>query len=249
MPAPSKRRTVAAVAIVLLLAGCANGDFNEVRPSLVRDDVHDWIGLDAIAGKPTYLSFFELTDDERQLRDLAYPLIDPPYNRHQWYQIAGEYGAIGSDHRAGFDRTVYASRLFGDRYRSPSARYSQLIDDIRNDSTRLPQFYETASRVLDIDQKRRKALAYVSNLSQREKTNALRRIRENSLIVGMVNGWLTRRVASYRFALERLVIMTPSSQAVDAERAINQLQAQANHYRRVPVRPYGREQSLAFSNN
>ena len=37
----------------------------------------------------------------------------------------------------------------------------------------LPQFFETAARVLDIDQKRRKSLAYVSALSPAERNNAL----------------------------------------------------------------------------
>jgi hypothetical protein len=31
-----------------------------------------------------------------------------------------------------------------------------LIDDIRNDTTRLSQFFETPGRVMDIDQKRQK---------------------------------------------------------------------------------------------
>jgi len=30
-----------AIATLLLLAACANGDFGEVKPSLVRDDIHD----------------------------------------------------------------------------------------------------------------------------------------------------------------------------------------------------------------
>jgi hypothetical protein len=72
-----------AIATLLLLAACANGDFGEVKPSLVRDDIHDWVALDATAGIPGSPSRFELTDDERQLRDLAYPLIEPPYDRQQ----------------------------------------------------------------------------------------------------------------------------------------------------------------------
>ena len=35
---------------------------------------------------------FPLTDEERQLRDLAYPLIEPPYDRQRWYSVLGEYG-------------------------------------------------------------------------------------------------------------------------------------------------------------
>lgn len=234
------------VAALSLMAGCAtNGDFGEVRPSLVRDDVHDWLSLDAIAGRPTSPSGFELTDDERQLRDLAYPLIEQPYDRQQAYSVAGEYGVIGSNHRAEYDRTNYANHLFGARYRSPSARYAQLTDDIRNDSTRLPQFFETAARVLDIDQKRRKSLAYISNLSPGEREQALRRIRENALLVSLVRTKLAQRATGYRFALERLVVMTPSPQAVDAERSLNQLQAQIAHYRARSAPTWGREQSLA----
>src|ERR1041385_287919 len=123
-PLPGWRGCVFALLAMLPLAGCAaNGDFNELRPSLVRDDQHDWLSYDAIAGKHTFASSFEMTDDERQLRDLAYPLIEPPYDRQKWYSVLGEDGLIGSDHRAGFDRSAYASQLFGDRYRSPSARY------------------------------------------------------------------------------------------------------------------------------
>jgi hypothetical protein len=229
----------------LLLGGCAaNGDFGEVKPMLVRDDIHDWLGLDAIAGQPTMPSTFELTDDERQLRDLAYPLIEQPYDRQKPYSIAGEYGAIGGNHRAIYDRTNYANHLFGDRHRSPSSRYAQLIDDVRNDITRLPQFFETATRVLDIDQKRRKSLSFIPGLSAGERENALRRMNENGSLVALVRAHLSQRVTGYRFALGRLVVMTPSSQAVEGERLINQLQAELARYRRRAP-PAGREQSLA----
>jgi len=240
------RRHILLLTACAVLAGCSTqGDFGEVNPSLVREDIHDWLSLDAIAGRPTWPSSFELTDDERQLRDLAYPLIEAPYNRKKWHSVAGEYGVTGADHRTVFDRTAYASHLLGDRYRSPSARYAQLIDDARNDTTRLPQFYETAARVLDVDQKRRKSMNYVSQLSPSERENALRRIRENALLVSLVGSKLTQRASAYRFALERLVIMTPATQAVDAERAINQLQARVAHYRTHPAPGWAREQSLA----
>lgn len=244
--APNWRRSVFAAAFLTLLAGCAaNGDFGEVRPSLVRDDIHDWLGGDVTAGLPGLPSPFEVTDDERQLRDLSYPLIEAPYNRQQWYSVAGEYGAIGSDHGTEFDRSAYAARLMSSRFRSPSARYAQLTDDIRNDVTRIPQFFETAARVLDIDQKRRKSLSYVSSLPPIERDYALRRIRENQLLVSLVQTKLTQRVSAYRFALERLVVMTPYPQAAEVERSINQLQAQIAYYRTHAAPTWVREQSLA----
>jgi hypothetical protein len=239
------RRHVLALVGAALLAGCANGDFQEVRPTLVRDDIHDWVGLDAIAGRATSPSRYQLTDDERTLRDLAYPLIEPPYDRQQWYSIAGEYGLIRYDRRGAFDRTAYSNRLMGSHYRSPSARYARLTDDIRNDATRLPQFFETAARVLDIDAKRRKSLAFVSRLTPDERENALRRMRENAAIVALVHRTLAQRVAGYRFALKRLVIATPSMQAPAVERDLNQLQARIAYYRTHRAPTWVREQSLA----
>jgi hypothetical protein len=214
-----------------LLAGCANGDFQEVRPSLVRDDIHDWVAYDAIAGQGSLPSIFELTDDERLLRDLAYPLIEPPYDRHRWYSVAGEYGLIGVPHGVGFNVAAYSEHLMGARYRSPSARYAQLSDDIKNDAVRLPQFYETATRVADIDRKRRKSLHFIPDLSPAERKNALRRMNENESIVSLVNLRLAQRIASYRFALKRLVVATPSSSVVQVEGALNQLEANVVYYR------------------
>ncbi len=234
---PAWRWRIAAAAALLLLGGCANGDFGEVRPSLVRDDIHDWISREAIAGRPTVPSGFELTDDERQLRDLAYPMIEWPYNRQKEYSVLGEYGVTGGDYRGLYDRTGYATHLLADRYRSPSARYAQLTDDIRNDSTRIGPFFDNAGRVLNIDDKRQRSLAYVSAFSGHERRNALRRIRENQLIVGWVHASLRRRASAYQFALERLVIMTPSPLAVDAERALNELRVKMAQYQRVGPSP------------
>lgn len=228
---------MAAAAALFPLAGCVNGDFGKVNPSLVQDDIHDWISRDAIAGWPTIPSSFELTDDECQLRDLAYPLIEWPYNRQKDYGVLGEYGVIGADHRARYDQTGYATHLISSRYRSQSARHAQLTDDIRNDSTRIGSFCDNAGCVLNIDDKRRQSLAYGSALSEHERSDALRRIRENELIVGWVHASLRRRVSAYQFALGRLVIMTPSPQAVDAERALNELRAKMARYQRVGPPP------------
>jgi hypothetical protein len=231
-----------------LLAGCnttgAGGDFGEVPSIFVRDDTHDWLGSYALAGRSSKPSNFNLTDDERQLRDLAFPLIEPPYDRQQWYSASLEHGEISPGSP---DRAEYSRRLFSERYRSPVAQYAQVTDDIRNDITRLPQFFETATRVCDIDEKRRKSFAYITDMHPKERDNALRRIRENAAIIAAVRAKLSHRIASYRFALERLVVMTPSPQAVEVERALNQLQSQLVYYRAHPAPTWVRETSLAAS--
>jgi uncharacterized protein YukE len=237
-------RPTLALAIVMLLGGCANYDFGEVHPVLVTDGIHDWIGRDSGGPDRVPPSRFEYTDDERALRDLAYPLIEPPYDRQQWYSVAGEYGLYRSNSA---DYRRYFERLQSTWHRSPSSRYSQLMDDVRNDITRLSQFFETAGRVIDIDQKREKSLAYVSGLGKKERVNALRRIRENAHVVAIVRQSLDDRIASYRFALERLVITVPSPQAVEAERSITLLQTHIARYQQ-PAPTWVREPSLASTN-
>jgi hypothetical protein len=241
MQAPIRRRLFLALGALVLLGGCgtSNGDFGEVQPRLVRDDIHDWIGPYASTGS---ISKFDLTDDERQMRDLAYPLVEPPYNRQQWYSIAGEYGVVRPD-RATFDHSTYATRLLASRSHSSAARYAQLSDDIHNDMTCMPQFFETAGRVLDMDAKRQKSLAYVSGLSPTELKNTQARISQNDSIVALVRAKLMQRSASYRFALERLVIQSPSPMAVDIERAITAMNAEIARYRQ-PAPTWEREQNL-----
>ena len=245
---PSALNKVMRQAVVLTgltcLAGCANYDFGEVHPVLVTDGIHDWLGRDSGAPKRVPPSRFEYTDDERALRDLAYPLIEPPFDRQQWYSVAGEYGLYRTN-SANYKK--YSERLESTWSRSPSSRYAQLIDDVRNDITRLSQFFETATRVVDIDQKRQKSMSFVSSLSKKEHENAVRRMRENAHVIAIVQQRLADRVASYHFALERLVIITPSPQAIEAERSVILLQKQIARYQQ-PAPTWVREPSLASTN-
>jgi hypothetical protein len=215
----------AALAGSLLLAACANGDFGRIKPSLVHDDMHAWVGTRAARSAGIAPSNYPLTDDERQLRDLAYPLIEPPYDRQRWYSIVGEYGLTHIFHcGCDFDATAYERVLNSTWYRSATGRYARLNDDIRNDVVRVPAFFSVARRVLDMDRKREKSLAYVSGLTAEELTDAVQRVAENSLVIGWVQQSLVNRAASYRYALERLVIATPTPIAVETERSLTLLQ-------------------------
>jgi hypothetical protein len=233
---------IAAALSSLGACGTATGDFGEMRPTLL-DDIHNWSTPYAGSVKPASALPFELTDDERQLRDLSRPLVAPPYTSQPWYSVLGEIGLV-KPHRQVVTRTTYATQLLASRYHSPSARYAQLMDDVRNDTTRLPEFFETAGRVLDMDEKRQKSLAYVSALSPAERKNAELRVRENASIVASVRERLLQRESSYRYALERLVVATPSPQAVQVERTIDRLQAQIARYQ-SPAPTWAREQNLA----
>lgn len=238
-------RLVLVLAGAAVLAGCTMGDFNEIRPDLVTDGIHDWVGPAAAAKHHAAASTFRLTDDERELRDLAYPLIEPPYDRQRWYSVAGEYGLLGTFKDAAADRAAYFKQLTSSNFRSPSSRYAKLLDDVHNDDTRLPAFFATATRVTDIDRKRIESLHYITDLPQSERANAWRRVRENAAIVSLVHKRLKQRAASYRFALEQLVVMTPMPQAAIVERAINQLKTDISRYYSEPTPTWVRQKSLA----
>jgi len=213
-----------------LLSGCGvNADFGRVRPSLYNDDVHAWMGpvTTREQGDPTWRH--GLTDEERRLRDLAYPLIDPPYDRNKWYSALGELG-VASRRWPYPDRSAYATRLFTTAYRSQTARYNRLIEDIRNDVIRLDPFFASAHYVLDMDRKRERSLAYVSNLTVEERDNTLQRIAENHNIVRWVHESLRERAESYAVALERMVIAAPSPVAVEAERSLTLLRQRIAGY-------------------
>jgi hypothetical protein len=207
-----------------LLSGCGvNADFGRVRPTMYNDDVHAWMGpvTTREQGEPVWRH--GLTDEERRLRDLAYPLIDPPYDRNKWYSFLGELG-LGSRTWPYPDRNEYASRLFTTAYRSQTARYNKLIEDIRNDLIRLDPFYAVARYVVDMDRKREQSMAYVTRVSAGDTAMAVQRVKENRAIVRWVQQSLHERVESYRIALERLVIAAPAPVSVEAERSLNLLQ-------------------------
>jgi hypothetical protein len=122
--------------------------------------------------------------------------------------------------------TAYGRQLIDEPHRSDASRYAQLIDDVRDDITRFEPFFATAVRVFDLDRKRNASLAHVSELSPRERADAVARMEENTLIVQWVQQCLERRISSYRWSLERLAIQAPDNIAADADRLIGELAAQ-----------------------
>ena len=210
------------------LGGCSGGEFGRTRQDFANDDMHRWIGAEATGSVGLRASQFQLTDNERLLRDLAYPLIEPPHSRPAWRSVFGDYLPQPSPWRqqVAFDRTAYGRQLIDEPHRSHTSRYAQMMDDVRDDITRFEPFFADAVRVIDMDKKRNAALAHISELSPRERADAVARMQENSLIVQWVQQCLERRVSSYRWGLERLVLQAPDNMAADVDRLISELAAQ-----------------------
>lgn len=247
MPASIRQIRTLASAVLLAavgatLAACSGGDFGRTRVDMRSDDMHSWLGAEVTGSLGLKPSQFQLTDEERQLRDLAYPMIEPPLSRPAWKSVFGDYKALPSPWRQKivFDRTMYGRTLIDEPHRSHSSRYAQLIEDVRNDITRFEPFFASAIRVIDLDKKREASMARVSALSPREKADAIARMQENSLIIQWVQLSLEQRVSSYRWALERLVIQAPDGMAADADRLIGELAAQTTNPPVASQPAYGR---------
>ena len=225
---------------LLAVSGCTSiGDFGRLSDPLVTDDIHAWVGEEAAASVGAPISADNLTDDERALRDLAFPLIEPPYDRIRWDAVVYEYGTKRSFQRElwAFDPTAYYLHLQGELLRSSAARYNQLIDDIRNDIVRIGPFFVVARRVVDLDRRRAASMAQVASLTPAERVNAQARIDENSLTIAWVNKSLIQRCAGYRFALEHLAVAEPQPVAADTDRVLTELQQQIEANQVVVVAP------------
>ncbi len=214
---------------LLLLGGCTSiGDLGRLQQPLVADNIHAWVGQEAARHVGAPISSDNLTDDERTLRDLAFPLIEPPYDRLRWDEVLYEYGV---QQRAGdtlwvADRTDYYRHLLAAEYRSTAGRYNRLIDDIRDDVVRIGPFFELAHRVIELDRKRQATLDLLPDVPPPERADALARIGENYLTVVWVQNSLVQRCAGYRFALNHLVVSEPADAAAQADIALTLLQQQ-----------------------
>jgi hypothetical protein len=235
--APAIRATalpVAATLALLLLPACTSiGDLGRLQDAVVTDDIHAWVGQEAAVHAGAPVSLNNLTDDERTLRDLAFPLIEPPYDRQRWDAVVLEYGIKRSFRQALWtpDVPAYYAHLSGEFHRSSAARYNLLIDDMRNDIVRIEPFFEVARRVADIDRRREAALQHVTDVSVPERVSAQARIGENSLTMAWVYRSLLARCAGYRYALDHLVVGEPLPAAADADRILTGLAQQIASYK------------------
>lgn len=223
---------------LLILSGCSSiGDFGRLQDALVTDDIHAWVGQEAAARVGAPISLNNLTDDERTLRDLAFPLIEPPYDRQRWDAVLYEYGISQRLQRQLWtvDPSAYYRHLQAAGYRSSAGRYNKLIDDIRDDVTRLGPFFDIARRVVELDRRRGMSLNYLPDIAPPDRANALARVGENSLTIAWVQYSLAQRCAGYRFALDHLAVAEPETIAAQADVALTLLQQQIAANQLVPA--------------
>lgn len=205
------------------------GDYGRPEYSPFVDEFLPWLkdGWLDLTGKPVPVAPY--TDDEKLLRDRAYIIIMPIEQRgHSRLTLAGvdfvELWTLIKNQPVVYDTRSYGNFLLAKVYRSDSARYAQLIDDIRADMGLMGPFFAAAQRVLDADGVRQKSFRFVTSALYDKIETAQWRINENRVLIAEVHRRFRERIASYRYALETLLVMTPSPAAVEAERILHLLE-------------------------
>ena len=225
-------------ALLLAAGGCAApvGDFGRPRANVLNDNVLPLVGDTAawLRGEPVSAAPF--TDEERQLRDMAFAILMPPDDRQGWERQLAEWRRtrILPESRTHPWPPNYADVLLREKYRSSTARYARLIADVRADSTRPGPFFNIAARVSEMDAVRERAIAQMWHVSAEEREHASIRIAENRMIIDWVQRRFSERLAGYQLALDRLVVATPAPAAVEAERAIAVLAARIAEFQGAP---------------
>lgn len=237
LPRPVTAAVLVAVALAAGACAAPPGDFGRPRANVFSDNIMPLIGDSAawVRGEPVSAAPF--TDEERQLRDMAYAILMPPDDRQAWERKLAEWRRtrFWPEERTQPNIADYSDLLLRTTYRSSTARYAKLIEDIRVDSTRPGPFFTIAARVAEMDGVREQAIASMWHLSPNEREHASIRIEENRMIIGWVQRRFTERLTGYQLALERLVLATPTPAAVEAERALAVLAARVAEYQPVRV--------------
>jgi hypothetical protein len=222
------RALAVSAALAGLLAGCARtGDFGRPEPNLVNDALLPAAGAALAYVRDEPVSSFRLTDDEREMRDLAWGVVTPPLARQRRDRLLAELRRtrILPAERARLDTTSYVRALLSERYRSSGARYARLEEDVWADARRVEPFFAAAARVAEGDRVRERALSRVPAVTPAEQADALARIEENGLMIAWTRESFDERLASYRYALDRLILATPDPAAVEVAAAIDALAA------------------------
>jgi hypothetical protein len=209
---------LAPAALATVLCTCS-GDFDRPRPLVFGED--STLGVPAALVEPTQ-SQFPFTDAEGRMRELAYPLLLPPDGGGLWELVPVDlsYVAVMADQGPVYDEKAYGTQLMTTTTRSEVERYTQLIDTIADDMSRIDHFNATARHVLNDDRERLHSLSAVPGLTPAERQNARVRVAENARIIKRVGVCLRWRAAAYRYAAQRLAIAVPSRLLAEVDRRL-----------------------------
>ncbi|MEJ1157984.1 hypothetical protein [Prosthecomicrobium sp. N25] len=232
-----KATTLAAFALAALASGCdrppggwgrTTGDFGRAEPSVMNDTILPAAGslvAEYVRGEP--VSGFNRTDREDTLRDRAWTLVVPPH-ANDWIGdllVEGQRTRLlpEIDHR--YNTQAYYNFLRSERFASSEARWSRVLDDMGKDGELVGPFWRLACRVAADDRARMVSLDGRADPAVRELANATARVDENARVVDWVWRAMRFRLASYRSAIDRMAVETPTDRLYQVNVGWSGLQA------------------------
>ena len=216
-----------ALAIVLALGGCARpvGDFGRAAADPLHDEVMPLLGTGRAMLAKEPVSAFNLTDQEREMRDRIWRYLIAPH-AYDWFgaNIAElQRTRIMPISAKPMRNDLYYQWLHSERFASSRVRYSRLADDVTVDIQMLPSTFASICAVLEVDRQRGVAANAMPDLDETTKGNAAARQIENEAQIGWFVRAVGNRYDSYNFALDHLLVETPHEEAVGANGLISDL--------------------------
>jgi hypothetical protein len=221
------RRALAAAAVILLcgvVTACARpiGDLGRAQRGVLHDEIMPAAGKirAEISGEP--VSAFNLTDEEREMRDRVWRFLVAPHAEDWFMDTAVEpqrtrLTAAADTH---FKPERYYRWLRQTHFQSSRVRYRRLADDARADIDTAPTTFASICRVLEVDRQRSVATRELRGLASSE---AAARRAENEIVISWFARALHYRYAAYNNALDHLLVETPHEEAVEADARIGEL--------------------------
>ncbi|MES2905731.1 MAG: hypothetical protein V4691_01670 [Pseudomonadota bacterium] len=232
----------------LFLTACVTqpvGDFGRKDDSVFHDTILSGAGNFIAAEKRGELvSSYEMTDQENELRRVAWDLVRPP-GGGTWesdFVFSLKWARIAPDAWYDYSDNDFYMLLREGGLLSHETYYERLVQQAQGDASRMPVFRDVATRVGKADGARRAAITALQADSMMRR-DAEARIDENIRVVDWVEASMLKRIHAYRTTLGRLMIEVPSTKAVDAEAAIDALEWEVMGSARGSARLSGRAAS------
>lgn len=158
---------------------------------------------------------FNRTTEEERMADRLWRFLHAPHVSGWFIPRLPAAGSAGSD-----DTGRYYRWLQKVNYRAPEVRYSTVAGDVYADLQTLPGAFEAICAVEEIDRQRGVALAQLGPLEPGMADRVNQRRAENEASVASFVAAVRYRYESYNYALDNLLVETPSEKARDVDRQL-----------------------------
>ena len=202
----SVRRVLGAAAIVVLCGAataCARpvGDLGRAQRGVLHDEIMPTAGKirAEVSGEPA--SAFNLTDEEREMRDRVWRFLVAPHAEDWFMDTAVELQRtrLTTATDTHFKPERYYRWLRQTHFQSSRVRYGRLADDARADIDTAPTTFASICRVREIDPQRSIATRELRGLASGE---VAARYAENEMVISWFARALQYRHAAYNNALD-----------------------------------------------